>query len=58
MFDFGAEDYEITQRDRNFLKANPQIGLSEKEFERVIDCLEKCAFVYKTKPLPQMLQLL
>ena len=24
----------------------------------MIDCLEKCAFVYKTKPLPQMLQLL
>jgi len=58
MFDFAAEDYEITQRDREFLKANPGVGLSEKELERVIDSLEKCAFVYKTKQPLQMVQLL
>lgn len=55
MFDFASEDYELTQRDRDFLKSDPAnnicSNIGEKDFERLIDCLEKVAFVYKdTQP--------
>jgi hypothetical protein len=51
-FNFADEDYEITDRDKVYLKTEPElVGLSEKEFERTIDCLEKVAFLYKeTQP--------
>lgn len=51
-FNFKDEDYEITQRDKEHLKSETDLsGISEKEFERIIDCLEKIAYLYKeTQP--------
>ena len=53
MFKFEDEDYELTVKDKIYLqslnKAFPQHPdlLSEKEFERILDCLEKVAFMYR-----------
>jgi len=51
-FNFIDEDYELTEKDREYLKSEPNLeGLTEKEFERIIDALEKIAFMYKeTQP--------
>lgn len=48
IFDFQDEDYELTVKDKTFLFKNQAElgGMSEKQFERVIDCLEKVAFMY------------
>jgi hypothetical protein len=51
-FNFKDEDYELTKRDKDHLKSDPDLaGVTEKELERIIDCLEKIAFLYKeTQP--------
>lgn len=47
-FNFKDEDYELTKRDKDHLKSDPDLaGVTEKELERIIDCLEKIAFLYK-----------
>ena len=47
-FDFGSHDFELRVRDRVFLK---EVEISEKDFERCIDCFEKIAFMYRdTQP--------
>lgn len=40
-FSFGELNYEITEKDLRFLEANPQLGIAEADFERVIDVFEK-----------------
>lgn len=52
-FDFHDADYELSVKDREYLKTEPSeiTGLTEQELERTIDCLEKVAFLYKdTQP--------
>jgi hypothetical protein len=47
-FNFQDEDYELSVKDREYLKLESQLSMiSEKDFERIIDCLEKVAFMYK-----------
>ena len=47
-FDFGSHDFELRVRDRVFLK---EVEISEKDFERCIDCFEKIAYMYRdTQP--------
>jgi hypothetical protein len=52
-FDFCDADYELSTKDRDFLRADhaETVGVSEHDLERTIDCLEKVAFLYKdTQP--------
>jgi hypothetical protein len=48
MFNYADEDYEISVKDRAYLKVllAEAVSLSEKEFERIIDCIEKVSFKY------------
>lgn len=51
-FNYADEDYEISIKDKEFLRSDPLpelTSLSEKDFERIVDCLEKVAFMYKDK---------
>lgn len=52
-FDFHDTDYELSLKDRDYLKTEPAeiAGVTEQDLERTIDCLEKVAFLYKdTQP--------
>ena len=42
--DFADRDFELRVRDKIFLQ---EVELSEGDFERVVDCLEKVAFMYR-----------
>ena len=49
-FDYAIEDYELTMKDREWLKAQKDVdysNITERNFERIIDCLEKVHFQYK-----------
>jgi len=47
-FDFSNNDFELRVRDKAFLR---EVEISEKDFERCIDCFEKIAFMYRdTQP--------
>lgn len=51
-FNFADEDYEICVKDREFIKSSemPEIStMAEKDFERIIDCLEKVAYMYRDR---------
>lgn len=53
-FDYSVPDFELRERDRAFLK---EIDLDAAQFERVIDCLEKVAFMYRDSNPTQVTQL-
>ena len=40
-FSFAKLNYEITEKDLRFLETNPQLGIADADFERVIDVFEK-----------------
>jgi hypothetical protein len=49
VFNFKDEDYEISVKDKSHIEtlAAETVSLSEKEFERIIDCIEKVSFMYR-----------
>lgn len=50
IFNFTDEDYEISVKDKAYLKSllAEAVSLSEKEFERILDCIEKVSFMYRS----------
>lgn len=48
-FDFGDNDFELRVKDKSYLK---DLDISEKDFERCIDCFEKIAHMYNKEPHP------
>lgn len=49
VFNFTDEDYEISVKDKAYLRSllAEAVSLSEKEFERILDCIEKVSFMYR-----------
>jgi hypothetical protein len=49
-FNFTDEDYEFSIKDREWLKSQTAVdmsSISEKQFERIIDCLDKVQQIYR-----------
>jgi hypothetical protein len=49
-FNFTDEDYEFSLKDREWLRAQTTVdmsGVTEKQFERIIDCLDKIQQLYR-----------
>ena len=50
VFNFSDEDYEISVKDKAYLRSllAEAVSLSEKEFERILDNIEKVSFMYRS----------